>query len=51
MSVRTIALERDDLGVDWPIPTANIASLGRTIQYNTMENLHSETDKQTVGLI
>jgi len=30
--VRSIALERDDLGVDWPIPTANIASLGRKLR-------------------
>jgi len=32
MSIRQIALYRDDVGTDWPVPTANIATLGRQLR-------------------
>jgi len=45
MSIRQIALYRDDVGTDWPVPTANIASLGRQlrsskgeVQYHLLES-------------
>jgi len=32
MSTRQTALYRDDAGIDWPVPTANIAILGRQLR-------------------
>jgi len=32
MSIRQIALYRDDAGTDWPVPTANIATLKRQLR-------------------
>jgi len=32
MSIRQAALYRDGSGTDWPVPTANIATLGRQLK-------------------
>jgi len=37
MSIRQIALYSDDTGTDWPIPTANIATLGRQLRSSRSE--------------
>jgi len=37
MSIRQVALHRDDAGTDWPTPTANIATLGRQLRSSKSE--------------
>jgi len=37
MSIRQVALYRDDAGTDWLVPTANIATLGRQLRSSKSE--------------
>jgi len=48
MSARQIALERDEAGTDWPIPTANIATLSRKLRSSKGELLVHLSDPKTV---
>jgi len=48
MSARQIALERDEAGTDWPVPTANIATLSRKLRSSKGELLVHLSDPKTL---
>jgi len=48
MSIRQIALHRDDAGTDWPVPTANIATLGRQLRSSNGEVQYHLSDSASL---
>jgi len=47
-SIRQITLYRDDAGTDWPVPTANIATLGRQLKSSKGELQYHLSDSASL---